>query len=316
MNYLETALLLKSKDNILIFTHARPDGDTIGSARALCLSLRALGKEAYVFPNEDAHALFIPYMEDVMAPSSFSADFFVSVDTASAELLTPSALSFREKIDLSIDHHGSNTNYAKKSCISPSFAACGELLYLIVKELGPITADIANALYLAISTDTGCFSFSSTTPQTHRITAELMEMGCNMNDINKVHFRTKSLARLRMESMLVDEMLMLDEGRIAIVSILNDMIASVNATEADLENIAAFLELVEGVEIAVTIREVSTDHYKISLRTNGTLNASTVCGKLGGGGHPAAAGCKISGKLDEVKDAIMQAITDTKHETT
>ncbi len=315
MNFNETALLIKANDNILILTHARPDGDTVGSARALCLSLRAIGKTSYVFPNEEAHELFTPYMDDLLPPNSFTPNFIIAVDTASTELLTPSAQFMSANIDLAIDHHGSNTSYAKNICLAAHFGACGELIYFIIKELGEISKQMAEALYIAIATDTGCFSFSNTSPQTHQIAAILIEIGCNFNHINKVFFRTKSKIRLQIESMLTNDMLSLDDGKLAIVALTNEMIASVNAGESDLENIASFLEIVEGVEIAVTIREIETNRFKISLRTNETLNASKVCEKLGGGGHPAAAGCKVSGTLPEVKDIIIKAIEDTRAES-
>lgn len=308
MNYHDTAALLLEQDQILILTHRRPDGDTIGSASALCLGLRQLGKTAYVLPNLEAHNLFTPYLKDVLAPSDFVPSYIVAVDTASLELLPDNARALESKIDLAIDHHGSNTQFATVSCIVPAHAACGELLYLILKQLGPITPEIAMLLYVAISTDTGCFCFSNTTAETHRITADLIEIGCNQQWVNKRHFRTKSLARLRLERELVQKMILLDGGRTAIASIPLAMITTIGANEEDLENISSFLEQVEGVENAVTVRELRSGEYKISLRTGQALNASDVCSLLGGGGHPAAAGCTVFGTLESAQTAIQNAI--------
>lgn len=308
MDYRQAATTLLEQDDILILTHRRPDGDTIGSAAALCCALRQCGKRAAVLPNLEAHALFLPYLEGLCAEEDFVPRYIVSVDTAAPDLIPKNAAHWTECIDLCIDHHGSNTQYAKASCIRPDCAACGELLYVILKEMGAISPQMAKLLYVAISTDTGCFVYSNTSPETHRITAELMEIGCDHQTVNKRHFRTKSLARLRLESLLTQDMLLLDEGRTVLAAITLDMIASLGANEEDLENVAAFLEQLKGVENAVTLRELKPNEYKISLRTGNQLNASAVCALLGGGGHPAAAGCSVQGDLETAKVEMVRAI--------
>ena len=206
MDYCQAADRLRSQDHILIISHRRPDGDTIGCAVALCIGLRNLGKTAYVLPNEDAHELFQPYLENVLAPKEFIPSYVVTVDTAALDLLPDNAKPYAEHIDLALDHHGSNTLYAKESCVTPKDAACGELLFRILKELNVLSPEIAMYLYIAISTDTGCFMFSNTTGQTHIIVAELMELGCNYQWVNKRHFRTRSISRLKLEGMLVQQM--------------------------------------------------------------------------------------------------------------
>lgn len=316
MNIHQAAVLLNKQDNILIISHRRPDGDTIGSAAALCLGLRYLGKTTYVLPNLEAHALFTPYLSNVTAPPDFVPDFVVAVDTASIELMPDNAQRYRTCVDLSLDHHGSNTAYAKQSCTMSSCAACGELIYLILKELIPLSSEIALLLYVAISTDTGCFVYSNTTAATHRITAELLDIGFDFPWVNKRHFRTKSLRRLRLESSLIEHMQLFDEGRTAISLIALKLVSSLSLNEEDMENIAAFLEQVEGVENAVTIRELQPGEYKISLRTGGQLNASDVCALLGGGGHPAAAGCTVYSTAEEAVSLIRGAILKTEAAST
>ncbi len=299
---------LQTHDNILILTHRRPDGDTIGCGVALCLALRQLGKTAHVLENREAHELFRPYLEGVSIDGSFQPQYVVSVDTAALDLLPDNAEKYRDCIDLSIDHHSSNQGYAKETCVDASAAACGELLYKIIVHLGVMTPAIAEYLYIAISTDTGGFIFSNTTAETHRISASLMETGFDVAGANKRHFRSKSLARFRLEGILTEEMLVLDGGKIAMASITFDVINRVGAVEEDLENIAAFLEVLKGVETAIIIRELRADVYKISVRTNRSLNASEVCAVFGGGGHPAAAGATLAGKLEDVKARLVEAI--------
>lgn len=307
------AKLLKTNDQFLILTHKQPDGDTIGCAAGLCQALRQMGKTAYIAPNEDAHALFFPYLEGKLAPPDFKPAFLVSVDTASEGMLTRSTALFAGRIDLSIDHHPSNEGYAKENWVDAKSAACGEMIYRLCCMLGPVTKEVALPLYVAVSTDTGCFAYSNTTPRTHRVAAALMETGIDYAWANKRHFRTKSYRRLKLESMIVEGLERYDDGRTVIACITLDMMAALGATERDVEDIAAFIGQLEGVKASVTLRQLRPGENKISLRTSGELNASNVCALLGGGGHAAAGGCTIPGTVEEAKTAILNAIRTIQH---
>ena len=309
MTYTEAAELLRRQDNILILTHRRPDGDTIGCAVGLCAALRELGKTTWVLPNADATALFTPYLEGYLAPEGFAPDFVVSVDIASRGLFPDNAKCWLEKgVDLAIDHHGSNEGFGKENCVDSGRAACGELIYDIIRQWGPVSPAAALPLYLAVSTDTGCFVYSNTTPDTHRVAAALMDAGIDYRSVNKRHFRTKSFKRLRLESMITQDMELFDNGAIAIAAVSLDMMKALDAREEDAEDIAAFAGQVEGVETAITIRELRPGECKLSVRTAAGLNASAVCALLGGGGHAAAAGCSVAGSVADAKAAILAAI--------
>ena len=308
LSYQEAALWLKEQDDILILTHRRPDGDTVGCAVALCLALRKLGKTAYLLTNEDATALFDPYWGDTLAPGGYEPKTVVSVDIASEGLFHHSAEIYKYHVDLAIDHHGSNEGFAQYNCVEPDKAACGEILYKLITEWFPVDTDIALPLYLALATDTGCFMYSNTSPNTHRVAAELMETGIDYALVNKRHFRTKSYTRLRVESRIIDTMDLYDEGAIALAAVsLRDM-AELHATEEDLEDIAAFVGQLKGVRTAVTIRELRPGECKLSVRTGDDLDASKICALLGGGGHAAAAGCTVMGTVEEAKTSILWAI--------
>ena len=188
-------------------------------------------------------------------------------------------------------------------------AACGELMYDILRQLGPITSDIALPLYVAVSTDCGCFVYGNTSADTHRVAAALMDTGIPAAELNKRHFRTRSFRRLRLESLLTDSMEFHDGGEIAIAAISLEMLARLQATEADVEDIAAFVGQVEGVKTGVTIRELKPGRCKISLRTDPSqLNASAICALLGGGGHAAASGAMVEGDIQQTKEVLMAAI--------
>ena len=268
-----------------------------------------------MLPNEDAHGLFTPYFEGVLAPAEFVPQFVVSVDTAALGMLPGSGQAYAGRIDLAIDHHGSNEGYAKQTRVDPDCAACAELLYRILVEMGvSITAPIALLLYMAIATDTGCFVYSNTTPDTHRIAATLMETGFDAQWVNKRHFRVKSLKRMQIESRLVREMDLAQNGTLVFAYVTLDLIRELEATEEDLEDISAFIGQLEGVDNAVTIRQLKPEECKISLRTDGkTLNASAVCAAYGGGGHAAAAGCTIQGTPAQAKAAMLKAIEQVQH---
>ena len=212
-------------------------------------------------------------------------------------------------MDLAIDHHPSQEFFARETCLDAGRAACGELMYDILRQLGPVTADIALPLYVAVSTDCGCFVYGNTSADTHRVAAALMDTGIPTAELNKRHFRTKSFRRLRLESLLTDSMEFHDGGEIAIAAISLEMLARLQATESDAEDIAAFVGQVEGVRTGVTIRELKPGLCKISLRTDpDQLNASTVCALLGGGGHAAASGATVEGDIQQTKEVLMAAI--------
>ncbi len=315
----EAAQWLRSNDGFLILTHRRPDGDTVGCAVALCRALRRLGKTAWVLPNPDATSLFDPYWDGVLAPDGFVPTHVVSVDMANEKLFAPGAERYTGKVELAIDHHISNAGFARYNCVESDKAACGEILYEIIRELlcpqdtqSPLPEDIALPLYVAVSTDTGCFAYSNTTANTHTVAAALIAAGINYTWANKRHFRTKSYKRLRLESRMIETLDLHHGGETAIAAISLADMAELSATEADVEDISAVVGQLEGVHTAVTIRELKPGECKLSVRTQADVNASHVCAILGGGGHAEAAGCTVYGSVADAKAAILDAIEQVR----
>ncbi len=309
MTCLEAAEFLKAHDNYLILTHKRPDGDTIGCAAALCGALRAIGKTAHVLSALDATELLASYLEGYTAPEGFVPHTVVSVDVASLGLLPPNAERYQDGIDLAIDHHPSQAFFAKETCLEADKAACGEIVYQICTDLGAMDAAVAAPLYLAVSTDCGCFAYANTTANTHRVAAELIDQGIPYQLINKRHFRTKSRSRMLLDSLLGQALEYYHGGTVAVAPVTLALMAQAGATQEDMEDIAAFAGQVEGVQHSVTIREQENGECRISLRTNAKLlNASAVCARLDGGGHAAAAGCTVKGAMAEARAAILAAI--------
>ena len=304
MTIQETAALLQTMDRILLLTHVRPDGDTIGSAAALCRALRDLGKTAYVLKNPGITETYRAYAEPYWAEEGFTPDFVVAVDIAALGLLPENAKKYASRIDLAIDHHPSNEGFAPQLCVMPEMAACGEIIYEIVQLMTPVTVEIALPLYVAISTDTGCFVYGNTTAHTHRVAAALMDTGIAVAGVNKALFRTKSRTRLAMEGWMAEWAEYYDNDRVVIMQIPRSLCLDYKATEADVEELSSLAALVAGTDCGVTLRELEGGRVKISLRTGPRVNATEVCALLGGGGHAAAAGATLS----EAKQAVLQAI--------
>ena len=304
----ETAALLRTFDNVLILTHVRPDGDTVGCAAALCAGLRALGKTAYLLPNPELTNTTTPYFAPYAAPEDFAPEKVVSTDIATVGLFPENAKPYIGKIDLAIDHHPSFESFGKENIVRPEAAACGELMYDILATLGPITAEIALPLYVAVSTDTGCFAYNNTSPHTHAVAAALMRTGIDFKTVNKVFFRTKTRKRMQLEGAMLNDCEFFDRDRIAVLSVPISLMERLQATESDAEELSALDGQMEGVDCAVTMRELRPDVWKISLRTGERINATNVCKMLGGGGHAAAAGCTILATWPEAKRQILAAI--------
>ena len=304
----ETAALLQSFDNILILTHVRPDGDTVGCAAALCASLRALGKTAYLLPNPELTDTTAPYFAPYAAPAGFVPDKVVSTDIATLGLLPENAKVYAGCIDLAIDHHPSFEHFGKANIVRPEAAACGELVYDILAALGPITPELALPLYVAVSTDTGCFAYANTTARTHAVAAALMRTGIDYQTVNKVFFRTKTRKRMQLEGTMLSACEFYDRDRVAVLSVPMSLMERFQATESDAEDLSALGGQIQGVDCAVTMRELRPNVWKLSVRTGARVNATNVCRLLGGGGHAAAAGCTIEAPWPEAKRRILEAI--------
>lgn len=303
----ETITLLSENDNFHILTHRYPDGDTLGSGFALCYALRALGKKANVKVCGKVPSKF-SYLVENYSDQDFDCEFVVSVDVAAPQLLGELQEEYENKINLCIDHHGSNSMVADNICVDATCAAASEIIYVLLKAMKvQITKDIANAIYTGVSTDTGCFCYTNTTGQSHHIAAELIDLGCDFAMINRINFETKSRAKLKMERMVYDTMEFYCGGKCAIIYTTIAMQKVLGAGDDEMEGLASIPRQVEGVKMGITMREKEDGTFKISVRTNDGVNASEFCQRFGGGGHPAASGCSIKGDLATAKYLLIKA---------
>ena len=305
----EVASWLRNHDDYLIITHRRPDGDAVGSAVSLCLGLRAIGKRAYIWENPQFTPRYAGRLEGLICSTVSQSATIISVDMATEGLLPINGAQFAGKILLSIDHHPSNTGYAEKTFLQAGCAACGEIIWELLEDLGvDITKAMAEAIYIAISTDTGCFRFANTTAHTFATAAKAVEHGADIAPINRELFEIKSKGRLRLESRIMANMEFFADGTVAIACLPQSWVEELEVTEDDLDSISGFPRTVDGVQIGVLIRDSEPGRAKMSVRTAAGFDASHYCAQLGGGGHTAAAGCSVEGTLMDGKKAIMAVL--------
>ncbi len=305
---LEAANFLLKNDNYYILTHINPDGDAMGSGFGLCSVLRAIGKKANVLCSDPFPKKY-SYLYEEYEAQKFTPQTIVSVDLADTKLFGKTLSAYSDYVDLAIDHHVSNTGYAKKTLLNGRASAACEVLFEVIKEGKlPLDKHTAECLYTGIATDTGCFRFENTTPRAHEIASELMSMGIPFAGINRELFEIKSKARLMVEQHVINSMETYLDDKCAIIAVTSEMIAKTGLAPEEFEGLASIPMQVEGVEVGVTIKEKEPGKYKISMRSAEKVNVSEICGKLGGGGHIRAAGCTAEGELSQVKMKVLSVI--------
>ncbi len=310
----QTARYLKKHNNYIILTHASPDGDTLGSAYALYYGLNEIGKTACVVCPD-----VIPSKYNYFARKTDHIDrdnaTIIAVDVADQRLLGSLQEEFGNKVDLNIDHHISNTSFAKNLYLDSDASATAECIFELLLQMRVNINDItAKAIYTGIATDTGCFKYSNVTAKTHTIISMLYDYEINAPEINRLMFDTKSKKLLELEKMVLEAAEYHFDDKCIVLSVTAEMQEKTGCSGTDLEGIAVISRSVEGVKAGVTIKQTDENEYKVSLRTYNPLDASKICKALGGGGHKGAAGASVRGSLAEVKEKVLKAVSDNLEE--
>ena len=302
------ASMLLSMDNILIFAHENPDGDAVGSACALCKGLISLGKNAAVWldgvPSSDVYLT-----QGILYDESFTPEHIVSVDTADNKIMCTNVGSFNKEtpVELAIDHHYSNILYAQSTCLDENAAAAGEVVYDVLQELGvTITKEIAECIYIAVSTDTGCFRYSNTTAKTFRTAADMLTYGIDIGTINRIQFETKTKEYVELEKMALAEMQTYFDGKCAMMVLTHEMYVKSGALDSETQALSSLPRQIEGVYVGVTMKEKEEGLFRISIRTNAPADASAIAANLNGGGHKMAAGCSFSGTKEDAVRKVLE----------
>ena len=304
----DAAKWLLAHDNFCILTHVRPDGDTMGSASALCVGLRQLGKNAHLLRNDGASPFLDKCQLGLTKEWPDEGDTLVTVDVASPNMLPENWKCLQDRISLRIDHHGSATSFTPHELVDPNAAACGDIIYDLLLELwAEMDKQIAWRLYIAVSTDTGCFRYANTNDHAYLVAAACAATGAELYPITMELFDTTSISELKLQNWMVDHAQFLCGGKAAVCAIPREMEESVS--KEDLEGISGFLRSLEGIKMAATIRQTETG-CKVSVRAVPGFDAAAVCKKFGGGGHKGAAGAGFEMSLEEAAKVVAQALVE------
>jgi len=304
----QTAAFLREHDNFLILMHASPDGDTLGCGTALCGALQRLGKHAKAVCPEKYPARF-DYMFEAVKPEDFKPETIVCVDVADSKLLGEMK-EIGDKAALCIDHHVSNTEYAERTLVKPDAAAACEIVYEVINALGvPFDRQLANSIYTGLATDTGCFKFSNTTPQTHVIAAEMIKLGADFAAINYVMFDLKTHGRITLEQEALKGIRYFAEKHVALITVPLALVESI--PDIDNDDIGALANIprqIAGVDIGISVKEKKPGVFKASLRSSERVDVSLIAQQFGGGGHKRAAGCTFDkGTIEQAAETIGKA---------
>jgi phosphoesterase RecJ-like protein len=304
---------LRRRSAFVMVSHVKPDGDTLGAGLALGLALRPLGKRVFYF-QEDAvprNLRFLPDTERVSRslPPDLPADalwvFCDMSDTGRAGEFLP---AIERRNILNIDHHLANTRFGALNYVLEQESSTGTCVLRLLHAMhAPVTAPIATCLLTTIMTDTGGFMHSNTTPEVLRLSAELMDLGADKDEITNEIFANKRLAAIRLMGRAL-ETARVDEGGRFCWSVVDDaMLAECGADSEDTEEIIQHLRSVDGVDVAALFKAFGGE-IRVSLRSNGRVNVQAAAARLGGGGHFRASGLTYVGPLAEAERTVREAL--------
>lgn len=308
---------LKQSREVAIVSHFRPDGDAVGSTLALGLALRSMGKRVHLW-NHDGLPERYAFLEGaellgrVPAELPAGVDCFVCVDTGDLKRVGAAAMELfsRAPLTLNIDHHETNTHYAQINWVEGEAAACGCIIFKLLRALGAeITRPVAEALYSAISTDTGSFQFSSTTAEVMETAAALLRAGVDVGEINRHLYQEKPMGTLLMNRVTLEEMQLTAGGAISYYTLTAARRKELRVSMEDTKDLVDYIRTLKGVVISVIFEELEDGLIRISLRSKDSrFNVAQIAKQFGGGGHEMAAGIRMSGELAECRERVLEAL--------
>ena len=299
------------RQRFLLTSHARPDGDSIGSQLAMAFALEALGKQVRIVNADPApeHYQDFPGMDRIEIDGSASADVDAVIVMECSDLTRTGVTGLDGAFLINIDHHAGNRLYGAVNWHDESAAACGEMVFDLIRELGvPLTLEIATHVYLAILTDTGSFHHSNITPRTFDICRQTVEAGVNPAAMARRVFDSNSFGKLKLIGALLDSMELLDDGRLALLYMDDAMLEACNCTNNDTEGLINLPLTAREIQAVVFFKVGPTGEVRVSMRSKYDVDVRQVAGAFGGGGHKNAAGFTVTGSLEEVRPRIVELI--------
>ncbi|MEP2775840.1 MAG: bifunctional oligoribonuclease/PAP phosphatase NrnA [Luteolibacter sp.] len=320
--YSEIAKVIAEHESFIIMSHVRPDGDAIGSQVALGFSLKAMGKTVYLV-NEDGVPESLEFMKGadaVIQPpvEPLDAEVAIAVDTATKPRLGDNSLTAasKAKVWINIDHHISNPGYGDINLIDGTKPATGQILYELIKALDmPIPAESRDAIYVAVSTDTGSFQYGSTTAETYEMGADLIRQGLDVGKINADTYDSHPYRRLELMRALLNTLEISADGKLAHWELLQKTVAELKLQPDDSEGLIDLIRGVRGVRVAAFFEELEGGKIRVSMRSKDKgVNVCDVALQFGGGGHALAAGIRMAGPMEEAKAKVLAALAASLEE--
>jgi len=306
---IRTAILARRR--FLLTSHSRPDGDSIGSQLAMAFALDALGKEVRIVNADRApdHYQDFPGMERIEIASTVTTDADAVIVMECSDLNRTGVSGLGDRFLINIDHHTGNSHYGTLNWYDESAAACGEMVFDLVRALGvPLSVEIATHIYLAILTDTGSFHHSSITPRTFDICRQTVEAGVNPAAMARRVFDSNSFGKLKLIGALLDSMELADGGRLAILRMDDHMLKACSCTHNDTEGLINLPLTAREIQAVVFFKIAPDGEVRVSMRSKYDVNVRTVAAEFGGGGHKNAAGFTVTGRLDDVRGHIIDRL--------
>jgi phosphoesterase RecJ-like protein len=302
---------IRARQRFVISSHSRPDGDSIGSQLAMALALRAMGKEVRVVNRDAAPApiMAFPGVPDIEIAPRVSGDFDAAIIMECGELERTGVEGLDQFFVINIDHHPGNGEYGDINWFDASAAACGEMVFDVVKALGvPLSIEIATHVYLAILTDTGSFHYSSISPRTFDICKETLVAGIDPVEIARSVYDSNNMGRLKLFGAVLSAMQIDPTGRIAIVYLDHEMARAAGGTYEDTEGLINLPLTVKEILAVVFFKQEEGDHYRVSLRSKGNIDVGALAKEFQGGGHKNAAGCIVNGPIDALQKQFIEKL--------
>jgi phosphoesterase RecJ-like protein len=306
--------LIENKHNFAITTHARPDGDGIGSSLGLCWLLRSLGKNAEVVVSDGIPASYhtLPGADEILHVTQVEHGIYDAIFVIEcSDINRPGIINLEKEFTVNIDHHATCEHFGTINWIDPTASACGEMIYNLCKAIGGrISREIAECLYMALVTDTGSFHFPNTTDRTLKVASELVKAGVKPAKISEAVYNSYPWSRIELMSKVLATVKRDPSGKVAWMRQTLDMRQSTNMADGDNNGFVNIPLAAKEIVASVYMREVRPNFYRVSLRSKGDINVARIAEKFGGGGHKNAAGLRIEGDWDECENQIVSAVID------
>ena len=304
---------IRSGQRFILSSHQRPDGDAIGSAMAAAYALRSIGKRAdVVFDAVPPHFLLpFPGVDTIRVATRIDATYDAALIMECGALDRTGVAGLDRSPVINIDHHLGNTRYGAVNWVDESAAACGELVFSLVEALdAALSPEAATHIYLAILTDTGSFHFSHITPRTFDIARRCVEAGADPQWIARTHYDSSTLGRVRIFGAVLNAMQLDPAGRVAVLTVTQDLARASGANYDDTEGIINFPLSVKDIHAVAFFKEMPDGTWRVSLRSKGAVDVRAIASQFGGGGHANAAGCSARGDIDELRRQFMQLLVE------